>query len=134
MRSMTEIGLAIGAAILASIITNLGWDNDDDWYLNMLAYQSNRLVTELSFFMWPSQTLQILQSPAAGFDQLGKVSNLAGMLIKPWTWGETVQSGKYKGYTRIARTGIEIVPMYTTISDIFTPEDKLVFFKLANQK
>jgi hypothetical protein len=133
-RSITEISLAIGAVILASIIGSLGWDDDDDWYLNMIAYQSNRFITEIGFFISPNQTLQILQSPAAGVDQLTKLSNLVGTLIKPWNWGDRIQSGKYKGYTRLARTAIEDIPLYTTVSDIFTPQDKLVFFKLANQK
>ena len=125
IRSITESAHLIGAIVLANILSNL---DDDEWMNNMLAYQSNRLVTELAFFLNPNETFRILKSPAAGVDQVNDVINFLELMVTPWKAAETLKSGKYKGYSRFHRSAVDVIPLYKTISGLTTPEDKLLFF------
>lgn len=126
IRTMTEAAYLTAAIVLANILTGL--DDDDDWLANMGAYQANRLVTELFFYINPSETLKILNSPAAGISQLNKVINFIEVTVKPWSAFDEIERGKWKGYTRLHRSAVEVIPLYGSISDIMSPEVKLIYF------
>lgn len=127
MRSVAEAAHVLAAMVLGAILTSFDLD-DDDWEANMIAYQAKRLVTELSFYINPVEMLRIFQSPAPALNQLEKVTSFIGTLGQPWNWGEELTRGKYKGYSKIHRQSLEVIPLYATLTDITTPEEKLRFF------
>lgn len=123
-RTMTEVGYFIAAASLVAIVTNLSGDDDKDWKLNMLAYQANRLYSELRFYSEPNEFFKIMGSPAAGIDQLQRVINF----IKFVNWTDEIETGRWKGYTRFEKGLIEVVPFASTVNRLLTPEEQLKYF------
>ncbi len=124
-RSATEVAYIIAVASLVAVVTNLKGDDEDDWALSMLAYQANRLYTELRFYSSPSEALKILKSPAAAINQWQKISDF--MVF--WNWNEEITVGKYKGYTQFEKNLIEIAPLSATIKKFVEPEEQLKYFK-----
>jgi hypothetical protein len=127
-RAITGGVITACLSVLATCLAELGKDDDDDWYLSMLAYQSNRVLNELRFFYHPGSFLTIANSPFAGLDALEKISSLVDAVVSPSRWDEELQSGRYKGWTRLEKAGLELAGPLKTIRDIAYPEEKLKFF------
>jgi hypothetical protein len=132
IRASTEVTYMLAAWILGGILSNLGEGDDDDWTLNMLAYQVNRLYTELRFYSSIREALKIVKSPAAAINQWQKMANLIDTATSIKGWTEELESGKYKGMTRVARQAIEVAPLAKTVSDYLHPADKLMYFTGQN--
>ena len=127
-RTMLDI-LMLGTTIaLVKALENMG-DDDDDWALNMFAYQANRFRTELGFYLSPSEFMTIVQTPAASVSQLEDLFKIVSF-SNVFNWGDELQSGRFKGMTKIERDLLKITPYYKTLSGIWYPEEKLKFFKL----
>ena len=134
VRTIADAGYMAAIAILIQfVLPMIGGDDEDNWLAMMTAYQANRLSTELRFYIDPRQTLKILQSPAAGIDQINRVLTLISTVANPWYAFEEIERGKWKGSTRIHKAAVGTIPLYKSISDWMTPEDKLVFFTLQNK-
>lgn len=134
MRTIADLGYMAATMTLIGALTMMGaGDDEDDWKMNMAMYQSNRLLTELSFFIDPRQTLTILKSPAAGIDQINRVINLVTTVANPWYASEIIERGKWRGYSRFHKAAVGTIPLYKTTTDWMTPNDKLTFFKLQNK-
>ena len=130
-RTITEASYIVVASVLAALMNGLkGVGDDDEWALNMSAYQMNRFITEMGFYISPNQTLAILNSPAAGISQISRLMDMIEY-IAPWNWMDAVdviERGKYKNSTRIGKAAKQTIPLYKTLTDISWPSDKLVYF------
>lgn len=128
-RTFTEAAYLLAAILLARIAMAVkGEDDDDSWALNMAAYQANRMITEMSFYINPRETWRILQSPAAAVNQVSKLMDFAELMIRPRKALEIIERGKYKGMSRFHRSAINVIPLYDTLYDVTDPESKLMFF------
>ena len=129
-RTFTEAAYLIATIIFANIAMSIkGANDDDEWATNMLAYQANRMITEMAFYIDPRQTLTILQSPAAGIDQVNRLINFIAISLPPWSKTfDVIERGKYEGMTRWHRASIGVIPLYDTMTDAVHPADKLVYF------
>jgi len=96
----------------------------------MFAYQVYRYQSELLFFIDPRQTLTLLKSPAAAVDQANKLIDFTFLLFKPGYAMEEISKGAWSGYTRIGKASVGTIPMFKTIHDWTTPENKIIYFKL----
>jgi hypothetical protein len=123
-RMLTELGYFIASYTLIAVATSLKGDDDDDWYLNMMAYQANRLYSELRFYSEPNEFFKIMGSPAAGIDQAQKITNF----IKFWNWTEEIESGRYKGYTKFEKGLIDVVPFASTANKFLSPDEQVKYF------
>jgi len=132
MRTLGEIGflLALMGAMIA--LNSLGDDDDDNWFVNMFAYQVFRYQSELLFFIDPRQTMTLLKSPAAAVDQANKLIDFTFLLFKPGYAMEEISKGKWAGYSRLEKASIGTIPLAKTITDWAHPSDKLVFYRLNN--
>ena len=134
LRATADLGYMMATmAFISFILPMMGGDDEDDWAAQMAAYQANRLLTELSFFIDPRQTLTILKSPAAGIQTINGMLNLITTLANPWTASEIIDRGKWKGYTRAHKAMVSTFPLYKNINDWAFPQDKLVYLTLSNK-
>jgi len=129
-RSIAEVAHLLGYIVLAAILTGLAKGGDDDeWLLQMSAYQANRAITEIGA-MSPylpvslKEFFRTIDQPMAGINQLKNLTNL----FSPWEWGEEIERGRYKGYTKFERTLIKATPIVGQLKDLTSPEEKMVFF------
>ena len=129
-RAVGEVTYLLAVATLVGIISSLKGDDDDDWALNMAAYQANRLFTELGALV-PAPTmltegLRLLENPLAN---VAPVRDWI-QFLQFWDWGEVIERGKWKDMTKFERGLYKVIPLGKTIKDIGYPEEKLVFYNL----
>ena len=127
-RTMADVAYLIGTATLAAILTNISGDEDDDWHLNMMAYQTNRLFTEIGALtpspLLISEGFRIVKSPMAAVTTLQDIVNF----MEFWNWTDTIEHGKYKGQSKFYRSGLKLVKPLKGLEDLANPEQKLKFF------
>lgn len=136
LRATAEFGYILAASAFVSFILPMmgaGGDDDDKWAANMISYQANRMITELAFFIDPRQTMQIIKSPAAGVNSINGIINFMATAANPWYASEVISRGKYKGYTRISKAAIGVIPLYKSINDWAFPSDKLIYLQMSNR-
>jgi len=135
-RSMTEVGYFLAASILGGILTGLAGDDDDDWVLNMAAYQAQRFSTELGIFIpvWNStEIFKLASSPSAAVNQVESLMNLTktinpGFFYNDNPFFKIYKAGRNKDKFRIGIWARRQVPMADTIEDWFYPEERLKYF------
>ncbi len=113
-------------------------DDEDEWFINFLAYQANRVLLEqkaLSLLPIPAvgdfpgtfgvnEIFSILNSPAAGVNQLESLSNSFKMLFD---W-EEISTGPYAGMYRAEKFLIQR-SLLKNIYEAQFPEDKNKYLK-----
>ena len=118
--------------ILISILSNIRDDDDDNWGLNMIAYQANRLFTEYGA-LTPTHMLtemfKVINTPAAGVDTAERLFNMYTSL----NWFEVIERGKYKDMYIIQRNLIKTIPMADTGYSLLYPEEKLKYFTMKSR-
>ena len=136
IQNLRRAGLDIGFALALIVFTNLLLDDDDksddSWAKSMLAYQAHRLFTEISAFM-PAPTIfsegtKLLASPSAAVSQLESVSSFLNETLNFTRYGEEIEAGQYKGYTRLGKGGTALIPGYKTVKSWFHPDEKVKYF------
>ena len=134
-RAITEIA---NFAVVALVVGIFDWtddDEEDEWFVNILEYQSRRLYTELGALvplpltMLP-EGLKILESPAASINTIENALNLL-KLFDYTNYFDEIESGKYKGHSTARKLLLEspLVPMYKTVNKIIHPETMISYFK-----
>ena len=114
-------------------MSSLADDDDDNWALNMVAYQTNRLSSELGFYFNPNDLLKLVQSPSATINQLDKLTDLI-KIIDPSAIGSDdpffreYKAGRNKGKTYGRIWAKKAIPMWKSVDDWFYPDEKLKFF------
>lgn len=133
-RNATEIGYFLALTATGLILSSLTGDDDEDWVLNMMAYQVNRLGTELGFYTNPSDMLKLIQSPSATINQLERIGDLIkvidpiGFVAEDDPFFRTYKSGRNKDNTYLNVWAKRTVPMWRSVDDWFHPDEKLKFF------
>jgi len=136
-RNLVEFSSYLVLSSAGAILASLAGDDDDNWSLNMLAYQVNRLATEFGVFipvLGTSETLKIIKSPAAAVNQIDGIMRIAGSVrpvAGPLTGEDifpTYKTGINKGRYKIGVAVQKAIPVVDNVNDIFTPEMRLKYF------
>jgi len=133
LRTMGEISAFLAASALAALVLRAKEDDDkDNWALSMAAYQALRLKSELSFFINPAATLQILRSPMASISFAQSLIELVDRaLFYPVTHGfqfEVYQAGSWKEHYKVEKTLTQMFPVYKQYYRLQDIEDQLSWF------
>ena len=123
-RLMTEWAFILGSAAFGAILTNMGDDDEENYLLNLAAYEAYRMYSEIRFFTSINEIGRILRSPAAS---IYKVENLAKFL-EFWAWDEEITRGKFKGFSKFERGVIQNLPLGPSIVNVVTPEEHMKFY------
>ena len=128
-----EVVSLLALTLLAAAVES-GLDDDDDYLVTMLAYQMNRLQTEMMFFWNPTELPKLLKSPAAGVDML---NTTIGLITKSFDLNSIFsddpfireyKSGPNAGDTYFWHSLKKTVPIVDTVEDWFDPDEKLKYF------
>jgi hypothetical protein len=145
IRAIIEMNYMMGAMIAANLIAMaLGEIDDDDepllaWTLNSMAYQSNRLSTELGAWVpiWgTNEMLKLLQSPMAGMNTIDNwmkvvdTFDVSDAVFEDEPLFKRYERGRHKGDLKLWVWTQHRVPMIETIGDWFYPEDKNRYWQL----
>lgn len=124
LRSLTEVAYMIAAVTLGAVLSNLADDDEDNWALNLAAYEAYRLYSELRFFSSINEFQRILKSPSATVYQFDKINRF----LQVWNWSDEYKRGKYEGLTHFERGLVELTPLIGTYYNFRTPEEQLRFY------
>jgi len=134
-RTLSETVTLLGLIVLLAFLGGDDDDNEEDsWIYNMYAYQINRMITELSFYipgLGINETLRILKSPMAAIRQIENITHFMNDVM-PWNFMDERQSGKYEGWKGWQVSGMKLIPMANTLYNIPYPEDKMKYFGTSN--
>lgn len=126
-RTLLDVSVYISLSLLGTALLNLKGDDDDDWGYNMLAYEVNRIKTELGALTPPfaaGELFKILQSPLAVTNTVSQLYYMGSSL----NWFEDIERGKYEGMKIYQRNLIRTIPLLETGYSLGYPEDKLKYF------
>jgi uncharacterized protein YjiS (DUF1127 family) len=134
-RTLTEVGYFLVVTGLGGIMAGLAGDDDDNWALNMTAYQLSRLSTEIGIFVpvWQmTEVMKIVKSPSAA---VNTIDSLLGIVdtINPSPFNDDpfvsiYKSGRRKGQLKLGVWTKKQVPFVNNIEMFFYPEERLKYF------
>ena len=104
-RATTELLQITALWVLLQCLSSGAKDPDKCWAAKFAEYMLNREVHELGFLaptpLMAQEVIKTVQSPFAMASALGDVAHIGVVAMNPQNWVEEVQSGSYKGHTRV---------------------------------
>ncbi len=110
-RAIVELSLVGLMMIGARAFHALGDDDEENerLYYN-LAYQFRRQESEIAQYFDINEAWRIFQSPAAAIRTTQNLTRNVYLLLQPWDWADTYESGKHKGDLKIKHYMIDLIP------------------------
>jgi hypothetical protein len=127
-RVMLELSM-IAAFTIIALALNSGDDDEEDYFRDLLAYQSNRVLLEISSFYNPTELISAVKDPIVPARDLELVVNFTDMFNT-----KEIESGKWEGMTKQQKYFLQLIPGikgYTTLAD---PDSQNDFLKSKNLK
>lgn len=122
-RVMLELSM-IAAFTIIALVLNSGDDDEEDYLRDLLAYQANRVLLEVSSFYNPNEFVSAIKDPIVPARDLELVTNFTDMFNT-----EVIERGKWEGLTKQQKYFLQLVPGikgYSTLSD---PESQNQFLR-----
>ena len=123
-RLFTEWAFMIGSVVVGGILTQFGEDDEDNYLLNLAAYEAYRTYSEIRFFTSFTEMWRIVKSPAPSMYTVDKLIKF----LEFWNWNDVIERGPYKGQTKFVQGVTKVLPLSGTIINILTPEEQLKFY------
>lgn len=122
-RVMLELSM-IAAFTIIALVLNSGDDDDEDYFRDLLAYQSNRLLLEVSSFYNPNEFVSAIKDPIVPARDLELVTNFTDMFNT-----KEIESGKWEGMTKQQKYFLQLVPGIKGFSVMRDPDGQNNFLK-----
>ena len=130
-RGALEIAQITALWILLQFISGGDKDPDRCWAAKFGEYMLNREVHELGFLaptpLMASEAIKTVQSPFVVASALGDCAKVLNVALVPRNWVEEVESGNYKGYSRVTaavlKAPIPPITYYKQINKIWEDLD-----------
>jgi len=97
--------LMISAFTVIALALNSGDDDEDDLFMDLLAYQSNRALLEVSSFYNPTELINAIKDPIVPARDLELITNFTELFS-----GELIESGKYEGLSKREKFLLQLIP------------------------
>jgi hypothetical protein len=130
-RAVTEIAQITALWMMLQVISSGDKDPDRVWALKFAEYMLNREVHELGFLaptpLMAQEAIKTVQSPFVVASALGDIAHVGVVAMNPTNWVEEVESGSYKGYTRmeaaVLKSPLPPITWYKQINKIYEDLD-----------
>jgi hypothetical protein len=120
----TEVAFLLMTIAMVAALTQIAEDDEDNYALNLAAYEAYRLYSELRFYTSITEVQRIIKSPAAGVYTLEKLNKF----LSVWDWSDEVKRGKWKGFTKGEARTLDLIPLGGTYINFRSPDEQLKFF------
>ena len=129
-RAITEISTFVLISLALGMF-DWGEGSDRPWLEKLAEYELRRLQTEIGALApfqtgFLKQAGTILSSPMAGMDSFGRI---IGVVDGIGSWGDTIQSGNYKGHTKLYKGVFELIPGSRAVIRTIDPNSGIAFYK-----
>jgi len=122
-RVMLELSM-IGAFTVLALVLNSGDDDEEDYFRDLLAYQSNRVLLEVSSFYNPNEFVSAIKDPIVPARDLELVTNFTDMFNT-----KEIESGKWEGMTKQQKYFLQLIPGIKGYSVMRDPDSQNDFLK-----
>lgn len=122
-RVMLELSM-IAAFTIIALTLNSGDDDEEDYLRDLLAYQSNRVLLEVSSFYNPNEFVSAIKDPIVPARDLELVTNFTDMFNS-----EVIEKGKWEGMTKQQKYFLQLVPGIKGYSTFQDPESQNQFLR-----
>lgn len=118
-----ELGVLVGTGVALGVLAQMASGMDEEKDANKLRairyslYITNRLNTELLFFVNPMDTWQILKSPAASMSVVQSAATTLNYAL-PWNWDEKYEAGINKDKSKLLHNFTKLVPLWKQLDRI----------------
>jgi hypothetical protein len=127
-RVMLELSM-IAAFTIIALALNSGDDDEEDYFRDLLAYQSNRVLLEVSSFYNPTELISAVKDPIVPARDLELVTNFTDMFNT-----KEIESGKWEGMTKQQKYFLQLIPGIKGYMSIRDPNSQNQFLKQKNLK
>jgi len=126
-KTLLDLAVMNAVAVLAAMINLAADEDDEDWKLNYLAYQSNRILLEAKAFWSPKEFLEIMDEPVAG---ARIIKDLFGLFDEGFSFSDDsrLKRGMYKDWTKGGKWWFKKLPI-KNLYEMQYPKDKNRFIK-----
>lgn len=130
-RAVFELSQLLALFMMVNFINWGGDDPDRIWALQFAEYMANRELHELGFLaptpLMAQEIIKTVQSPFVAASAISDVNKVFVVAMNPNNWTEEVESGRYKGYTRVGaailKAPIPPITWYKQINKIYEDLD-----------
>lgn len=124
-RFLADAGMFLAVLLISKALNDIADEDDEDmWFYEYMAYQSNRILLEQGAFYRGAEAFKLLQSPAAAVNQWERITSLSRMLHM----FEEIESGSYEGMTRFEQ-GLIRNSLLKNIYEFRDPKTKNQYLK-----
>jgi hypothetical protein len=127
-RTLGDVAYLMATFALITVLSGVSGDDDDDWTMNMMAYQANRLFTEIGALtpspLFISEGLKIVKSPMAAVTSAQDIIKF----MQFWGWSDEIEYGRYRGQSKFKRDGLRLIKILKAPEDLSNPSQKLKTF------
>lgn len=127
-RVMLELTM-IGAFTVIALVLNSGDDDDEDYFRDLVAYQANRVLLEVSSFYNPTEFVSAIKDPIVPARDLELVVNFTDMFNT-----KEIESGKWEGMTKQQKYFLQLIPGIKGFTTLKDPESQNQFLRSKNLK
>ncbi len=127
-RVMLELTM-IGAFTVIALVLNSGDDDEEDYFRDLVAYQANRVLLEVSSFYNHTEFVSAIKDPIVPARDLELVVNFTDMFNT-----KEIESGKWEGMTKQQKYFLQLVPGIKGWSTLRDPDSQNDFLKSKNLK
>lgn len=132
-KGLMEISMYLGLSLLIGLMNAGDDDEDKPWALRLASYSALRLRSDMGALL-PSpsmldESMKLLNDPAVSISALKKIRNLI-KLLDPDSYTEVIESGRYKGYTKAAKYGLDMAPFLNQFKNAFDPDQPARWYKM----
>ena len=126
-RFATEVSIFTSLLILYTLVK--GWaDDDDDKFLDNIAYQLYRLRTDMGFYWNPNDMFKIVQSPFPSTSSIKSISNLFETVINPF---DRYERGPWEGHLKLEKKLYDLTPV---VRQLYRARDIENEYNILNMK
>jgi len=127
-KTILDLAVMQTVAILGAILNNLADDDEEENFaLQYLAYQSNRVLLEAKAFWSPKKFLDIMDEPVAGARLIGEIAQLGDAIN--FYEDSRLKSGMYKDWTKGGKYWARRSTPFKNIYELQFPAKKNRFIK-----
>ena len=119
-KTILDLAVMNAVAIIAAMLNNLADDDEDEnFFIQYMAYQSNRVLLEAKAFWSPKEFLDIMDEPVAGARIIGEIAQLSDAIN--FYEDSRIKSGMYKDWTRGGKYWAKRVTPFKNIYELQYP-------------
>jgi hypothetical protein len=125
-RTTLELTFFLSMWVLSAALMNMDGDEDDDWLISFLAYQSFRFKAELGFYWNIGEAMKILRSPMASMSTIESLGKLTYQLT--FAPADVYERGPWKGHLKLEKYTYDMLPIVRSMYKLRDVEDQLSYF------